>query len=210
MVIGASFVIATHGVAAHKMTSFVFHVVGMTAAIFIGLVGWRRGKAWTGVSVTLSSMLVAAYVFWPHLFGNLVLVMVAVGFSLVGRITRQRGFILGYIILVLFDMYAVWGSSLMNEVARNYPGPFPTFLMMGSLEHGLRNGIGAGDVLFTAIASSQIHGYMGTTRAICFAVLCTLGVLVGMLIPSQVPLLVFVSPPAIASLLIPRDSMRTE
>lgn len=187
-----------------------FHAIGISYAIFAGLVLWRKEGWFRSVLALVTMAMSVSYFTWPdqHELSNFVLVMIAVGFSLIGRTATKRGFIVAYVILVLFDIFAVWGSDLMNQIVRNYPGPFPTFLEIGGA--GLSNGIGVGDVLFAAIACNHIHQHRGVRRAVFFAAVCTLGILIGLLMISQMPLLLFVSPVAIATLLLPEGLLRID
>ncbi|HXV27239.1 MAG TPA: hypothetical protein VD862_04435 [Candidatus Paceibacterota bacterium] len=188
-----------------------FHAVGIAYAAFAGLVLWRR-ENWSPYAAAFAAMAVTvAYFTWSgvHEVGNTVLLLVALGFSLLGRTATQKGFIVAYILLMLFDGFAVWGSDLMNRIALHYPEAFPKFLRMAGYG-GLATGIGAGDVLFAAIACNHIHQHRGFRRAVFFAVACTVGVLVGILMPGQTPLLIFVTPVAIAALLIPQGWLRID
>jgi hypothetical protein len=188
-----------------------FHAVGIAFAVIAAFVFWRQ-EFWYPYALATAAMLLAvAYYLFPasHALGNFVLVMVALGFSLLGRITTKRGFIVAYVILVVFDMYSIWGSDVMSRIVGNYPGVFPKFLDVGAF--GWARGIGAGDVIFTAIACNHIHQHRGIQRAYFFAFLCTVGILIGLLEPSQTPpLLIFVSPIAILVLLFPKGIVRIE
>lgn len=187
-----------------------FHAIGMVYAMFAGLVLWRKERAWRYVALLVPLIAVTSFFAWPnqHELSNFVLVIVAVGFSLIGRTATQRGFIVAYAMLVLFDIYAVWGSGLMDLVASNYPGVFPKFLTIDG--SGVARGIGAGDAIFAAIACNHIHQHCGIRRAVFFAVACTIGVLFGLLVEEKQPLLIYISPIAIATLLLPQGWLRID
>lgn len=196
---------------AKRQSAIAFHAIGITFAVFAGLVLWRQ-ELWYPYAAALAAMFLAVgYYWWAGIdaLGNFVLVMVAVGFSLLGRITTKRGFIVAYVLLVMFDMYSIWGSDVMSRISTHYPGVFPKFLEVAGFGVWAR-GIGAGDVIFTAIACNHIHQHQGTVRAWVFAFLCTIGILIGILVPSQTPLLIFVSPIAILVLLFPKGLVRIE
>jgi hypothetical protein len=188
-----------------------FHAIGMTVAMYAGLFLWRREKWYPYVLAVVVICISCAYYALPdyHFLGNLVLVLVAVGFSLLGRITTRGGFIVAYALLVLFDMYSIWGSDIMSRISTNYPGVFPKFLTIDEFS-GFARGIGAGDVLFEAIACNHIHQHCGLRRAAFFAIACTVGIVVGILTPSQTPLLIYVSPIAIGTLLVPKGWLRID
>lgn len=196
---------------AQTQAIFAFHAIGMTFAIFAGLILWRQ-EVWYPYALALASMCcVVSYYWWSsqHELSNVVLVMVAVGFSLLGRLTTKRGFVVAYVLLVLFDIYAVWGSRLMSQISMNYPGSFPKFLMSDTYA-GLWTGIGAGDVIFAAIACNHIHQHRGVRRSALFALLCTMSLPWGFLSSTGTPLLIFVAPLAIAILLYPEGKLRID
>lgn len=191
-------------------TTVSFHAVGIAWAVFAAFVLWQKERWYLYASAVLSLALMALYFTWPvaHTSSNLVLIVVAIGLSLLGRITTRRGFIVAYMLLVVFDIYAVWGSDLMNVIENNYPSSFPKGLEVGG--RGWSRGMGAGDVFFSAIASNHIHQHQGIRRACLFAMLCTVGILIGLLSPSKDPLLIFVSPIAITILLAPKGWLRID
>jgi hypothetical protein len=157
----------------------------------------------------------------PQLYNNILLVVFSVGIGCyVGRWASKRFAYLFYLLLALYDGYAVWYSNIMEKMIENAAriDVFPIgFLIMSVSNYGL----GAGDVIFGTMGAMIIKRYAGTAWSLVACLLYYVSMDVTVLpLVSQVlklmgvtdglyfPLMVTISPITIACLWLGSRSWR--
>lgn len=148
----------------------ILRAVVLCICSWLGLRFWVKHRWWDVGASVLALMLVISYLHWRVILNNVMLAIIVLGMSVAGYYASKAWIRVLFILLAIFDAYAVWFSGLMQVISNKGSGIFPpqffTMMQLPFLE------IGTMDVIMAAIAVVAIERHRGVWRAVGFVVWC--------------------------------------
>lgn len=203
LVIGAVLV-TQYDIVVPRDVAVALHGILMFIGAWLGLRYWFSWTFWDGPAMALAAVLVGFYFIDPAAYNNIMFGVVTLGCAVGGYYMSKWTLKILCAGMAVFDVYAVWGSNLMDRLMEQQPGPFPSQLLVGSFfpQHF---SIGVLDALLAGLVIVGIIHHRSLVRATLFvayyvgAVFC-IGLLAEPLamhsitVFTQVPLLVVLAP----------------
>lgn len=166
------------------------NAVALFSAIVLGLRFWFRNRVW-GVAVWFIATSVVGLYSAHRELGNAVLVLVALGISVGGWHVTKRWLQVFFVVMAVFDGYAVWFSDIMSSLYGHPGGLFPA-QFVGTVFSFVE--IGGLDVIMTAFGIAGIQKHRGLRRAMWYGGACIGAIVAATMMRTPVPFLVVLAP----------------